>query len=71
MHSNMPSDNNILAALAYCGVSNGDLCNMCWYSRITGGKCMTQLMHDTIVRMKDLLAENELLKKEKVNERDD
>jgi hypothetical protein len=59
-----PSDNDILTALTYCGVSDGDLCGMCWYSRFTGGMCRKTLTHDAVARMKELLEENERLKEE-------
>ena len=52
-----PSDRDILTALTYCGVSDGDLCGMCWYSRFTGGTCMKRLTHDAVVRIKELLKE--------------
>ena len=64
----IPTDKDILTALTYCGISDGDLCGMCWYSRITGGGCRKQLTHDAVNRMKELIQENEQLKRKKVDE---
>lgn len=66
-----PTDKDIITALSYCGISDGDLCNLCWYSRIGGGKCMKQLTHDAVARMNELLEENERLGKENADERAD
>lgn len=63
MSKDRPSDKDILTALTYCGISDGDLCGMCWYSRFTGGTCRKTLNHDAVNRMKELLQENEKLKK--------
>ena len=63
-----PTDNDILTALVYCGISNGDLCGMCWYSRIGGGECMKRLTHDAVTRMKELIKENEQLLAERMKQ---
>lgn len=62
------TDTELLKALVYCRNRDGDLCGMCAYSAIAGGECSNVLLREARDRIKELIKENEELKKEIANE---
>lgn len=56
------TDTQIATALLYCRHDDGELCNICPYGCITGGRCSKQLYADASRRIKELIEERDELK---------
>ena len=51
------NDVQLMTGLTYCGISDGDLCAICPYNSIGGGKCKKVLTREAVNRIKELLEE--------------
>lgn len=55
---------SVIIGLTYCYRSDGDLCRLCPYNHIQGGKCSEHLNKDAILTLRNLIDENEKLQEE-------
>lgn len=58
------TDFELATALTLCSSSDGFLCHLCAYSKLTGGICSKTLLRDASERITELVVENRKLKED-------